>query len=113
MEETSEPIVKVTAIAIEAIKKFMNEPAVKGTGIRMGVRGGGCAGFQYALDFSYEKPTDFVYEQDGLKIYIDPLSAVHLEGTTLDYISGLAGTGFKFENPHATKTCGCGSSYST
>jgi iron-sulfur cluster assembly accessory protein len=70
------------------------------SGLRIAVRGGGCSGFEYALDFELEaRPTDF------------PISARYLEGTEIDYVMGMAGAGFKFNNPQARGTCGCGSSF--
>ncbi|MEZ5332237.1 MAG: iron-sulfur cluster assembly accessory protein [Thermoanaerobaculia bacterium] len=80
--------------------------------LRVAVRGGGCSGFEYALDFEVEaRDTDFVLEYDGLRVYVDPISARYLEGTSIDYVMGPTGTGFKFNNPKATGTCGCGSSF--
>jgi iron-sulfur cluster assembly accessory protein len=76
------------------------------------VRGGGCSGFEYALDFD-EAPRDgdHVVEYDGLKVMVDGISARYLAGTTIDYVLGMAGAGFKFNNPKATGSCGCGSSF--
>jgi iron-sulfur cluster assembly accessory protein len=75
--------------------------------------GGGCSGFQYSMDFENEpKEGDVVYEQDGLKYFVDPMSSMYLQGVTVDYIQGLQGAGFKFNNPNARNTCGCGSSFS-
>lgn len=109
----TEPVLRLTEKAVIAVKEFMKEPDIEGDGLRVGVRGGGCAGLQYVLDFSTAKENDFVYEQDGLKIYVDNLSAMHLEGTIIDYSIGLAGAGFKFINPLAKTTCGCGNSYAS
>jgi iron-sulfur cluster assembly protein len=84
-----------------------------GCGLRIAVRGGGCSGFEYAIDFEREpRENDLVLEYDGLKVYVDPISGRFLEGTTIDYSLGMTGTGFKFHNPKATGTCGCGSSFS-
>ena len=84
-----------------------------GCGLRIAVRGGGCSGFEYAIDFEKEpRENDLVLEYDGLKVYVDPISSRFLEGTTIDYSLGMTGTGFKFHNPKATGTCGCGSSFS-
>ena len=81
-------------------------------GLRVAVRGGGCSGFEYALDFEDEaRENDLVYEQHGLKVMVDPISARYLEGTEIDYVLGMSGTGFKFNNPKAIGTCGCGSSF--
>lgn len=81
-------------------------------GLRIAVRGGGCSGFEYALDFeSAARDNDLVYEQHGLTIYLDGLSARYLKGTEIDYVLGMSGAGFKFNNPNASGTCGCGSSF--
>ena len=81
-------------------------------GLRIAVRGGGCSGFEYALDFESEtRENDLVLEYEGLNLYVDPISSRYLEGTLIDYSLGMTGTGFKFTNPKATGTCGCGSSF--
>jgi iron-sulfur cluster assembly accessory protein len=81
-------------------------------GLRVAVRGGGCSGFEYALDFEREaRATDFVASYDGLTVFVDPVSARYLEGTVIDYVFGTTGAGFKFNNPKARGTCGCGSSF--
>ena len=81
-------------------------------GLRVAVRGGGCSGFEYALDFESEaRANDWVYEQHGITVYVDAVSARYLEGTTVDYVLGMSGAGFKFNNPRASGTCGCGSSF--
>lgn len=109
--EDEEPPITLTEAAIIAVKEFIQEPDIEGDGLRVGVRGGGCAGLQFALDFSYMRDGDYVMDFDGLQVYCDPVSMMHLEGTTVDYVTGLMGAGFKFDNPHATRTCGCGSSF--
>jgi iron-sulfur cluster assembly protein len=81
--------------------------------LRVAVMGGGCSGFQYALDFDKEpRPTDRVYDYDGLRVFVDPVSARYLDGTVIDYVLGMQGAGFKFNNPKAVGSCGCGSSFS-
>ena len=81
-------------------------------GLRVAVRGGGCSGFEYALDFELEaRETDVVLEYDDLRVFVDPISARYLQGTEIDYTLGATGAGFKFINPQATGTCGCGSSF--
>ena len=76
------------------------------------MRGGGCSGFEYALDFEDEpRDTDHVIDYDGLRVYVDPVSARYLVGTEIDYVMGMTGAGFKFNNPKAVGTCGCGSSF--
>ena len=83
------------------------------SGLRIAVRGGGCSGFEYALDFELEaRPDDFVGVFDDLTVFVDPVSARYLEGTEIDYVFGTQGAGFKFNNPSAVGSCGCGSSFS-
>ena len=81
--------------------------------IRVGVEGGGCSGLSYKLDFDTElKPEDKVFEDKGIKIAVDRKSFLYLVGTELDFSDGLNGKGFNFVNPNATRTCGCGESFS-
>jgi iron-sulfur cluster assembly accessory protein len=109
-----EPPIVLTAKAIEMVKEAMDAEKLVGHGLRVYVQGGGCSGFQYGLDFDDKaKSGDFEMMIDGLKVYVDPISAMHLEGTTIDYVMGISGAGFKFSNPTAKSTCGCGSSFST
>ncbi len=79
----------------------------------MGVSDGGCSGFSYKLDFDNQpKPDDVVLDLDGVRVYVDGGSAPYLSGTVIDFVTGLHGGGFKFTNPNATATCGCGTSFS-
>lgn len=105
--------VALTAKAAQMVKLTRNEEGLgEEHGLRVAVVGGGCSGFQYALDFTDEaREDDFVYEVDGLTVYVDPVSARYLKGTTIDYVMGMAGAGFKFDNPKAVGSCGCGSSF--
>jgi len=81
--------------------------------LRLGVKGGGCSGFSYVLDLTEtQKDTDEVFEQHGITIICDPKSLLYLSGTTVDFKDELMGRGFVFNNPNATATCGCGSSFS-
>ena len=80
--------------------------------LRVGVKGGGCSGFSYLLDLTEtQKETDEAFEQHGITIVCDPKSLLYLGGTTIDFRDELAGRGFVFQNPNATTTCGCGSSF--
>ncbi|MEC7233179.1 MAG: iron-sulfur cluster assembly accessory protein [Planctomycetota bacterium] len=84
-----------------------------GTALRVGVKGGGCSGFSYTLGFDDEvKPTDQINEEDGVKVICDPKSFLYLNGTVVDFEESLMGRGFKFTNPNASKSCGCGESFS-
>jgi iron-sulfur cluster assembly accessory protein len=106
--------VTLTAKAVEMVKNAMAQENLQGYGIRVGVVGGGCSGFQYSMDFENQpKDGDVSFEQDGVKVYVDPMSSMYLQGVTIDYVVGLQGAGFKFNNPSAKNTCGCGSSFST
>ncbi len=105
--------VVITPKAIEMVKKALEEEGIPDHGLRIAVHGGGCSGLQYALDFSNEsRPGDSILEVEGLKVYIDMASMQYLQGCEVDYVSGLNGTGFKFNNPNAQRTCGCGHSFS-
>ena len=107
------PIVVLTAKAVEMIKLTRSQEGMdESFGLRVAVAGGGCSGFQYALDFEQEaRPTDETFEVDGLRVFVDPVSARYLEDVVIDYVFGMNGAGFKFNNPKATGTCGCGSSF--
>jgi iron-sulfur cluster assembly accessory protein len=111
-EASGNPVV-LTAKAVEMIKEAITRENLTGYGIRVGVQGGGCSGFQYSMDFeNTERDGDISFEQDGVKLYVDPMSGMYLQGVTVDYVVGLQGAGFKFTNPNARNTCGCGQSFS-
>jgi iron-sulfur cluster assembly accessory protein len=105
--------VAMTPKAVRMVQLTREEEGLDDTaGLRIAVRGGGCSGFEYALDFETEsRDTDLVYQQGEMTLFVDPLSARYLEGTVIDYVMGAQGAGFKFENPKAVGTCGCGSSF--
>jgi iron-sulfur cluster assembly protein len=105
--------ITITAKAIAEIKRIREQNNIPETyGLRMGVRGGGCSGFSYALGFDAEpRASDIVLDADGLRVFIDAKSMFYLMGVTLDFSDGLMGRGFTFKNPNATRTCGCGSSF--
>jgi iron-sulfur cluster assembly accessory protein len=105
--------VTLTQKAVDMIKITRDQEGIDPShGLRVAVRGGGCSGFEYALDFEKEpRENDWVYDQGGLTLFIDAVSARYLEGTSIDYVLGTSGAGFKFNNPQARGTCGCGSSF--
>lgn len=105
-------IVKATPEAIEALITLQPTEGADKSGVRLGVKGGGCSGFSYVLEFDNPREGDKTLEQDGIKFYMDRKSAIYLKGILLDYRSGLKGKGFVFQNPNATSTCGCGESFS-
>lgn len=104
----------LTPKAVKMIRLTREEEKLaEDAGLRVAVRGGGCSGFEYALDFDTEaRANDIVIEYKGLKVFIDPISGRYLKGTVIDYTMGITGTGFKFHNPNAAGSCGCGSSFS-
>lgn len=96
---------------IAALKK--EEGRTDNHNIRVSVKGGGCSGLMYDLGFDEEvRPADQVFEDNGVKILVDKKSLLYLLGTTLDFSDGLNGKGFQFINPNASRTCGCGESFS-
>jgi iron-sulfur cluster assembly accessory protein len=107
------PGVKLTPKALEAVKKLQQKERLDAEqGLRISVVGGGCSGFQYSLGFDSKKDGDVVTELDGVNVFVDEISLPYIAGTTLDYVEGLHNAGFRFDNPRATRTCGCGSSFS-
>jgi iron-sulfur cluster assembly protein len=96
-----------------ALDLMRSENSPAGTFIRVGVEGGGCSGLSYKLEFdTVSKEGDQVFEDKGIKIAVDKKSFLYLVGTELDYTGGLNGKGFVFKNPNASRTCGCGESFS-
>jgi iron-sulfur cluster assembly accessory protein len=105
--------VKLTSRAVEAVLKMHEKEGLDAEhGLRIGVVGGGCSGFQYSMNFDTRKEGDVVTEFGGVNVFVDEISLPYIAGTTLDYIEGLHNAGFRFDNPRATRTCGCGSSFS-
>jgi len=98
--------------AIEMAKKALNRRGTPDAGLRLGVRGGGCSGVAYAIEFADKiRKKDLVFEFDGLKVVVDPKSMVYLRGSVLDYEVKLMEHGFKFRNPNEKSNCGCGESF--
>jgi iron-sulfur cluster assembly protein len=106
--------VQLTPQAAEQVKGFMDaeQVPVESGGLRISVLPGGCSGFKYGLNIE-ETPLDddLVFEVQSIRVFVDAFSAQYLNGTTIDYVSGMQGAGFTFENPNATGGCGCGSSF--
>lgn len=103
--------IELTETAAAEAKKFIE--ANKEKYLRVGVKGGGCSGFEYNLTVckEYDNQQDTLSNQHGVDVIVDKKSAIYLEGTILDYYSDISQRGFKFDNPNATKSCGCGSSF--
>lgn len=105
--------IKITDKAVKQIKRVMEENNIPNDfGLRIGIKGGGCSGFTYTLGFdAVPKEGDSVVDNYGIKLFIDGKSLFYLSGTELDFSDGLNGKGFVFNNPNASKTCGCGNSF--
>src|SRR5262245_11651966 len=100
--------------AADRIRKILESEAKKLSewGLRVGVEGGGCSGFQYRLDITKERPEDQIVEHNGVEAVVDPRSLQYVEGSRVEYSEALTGAGFKIVNPNEKSTCGCGTSFS-
>ena len=104
--------VNFTPTAITKVKEIMAQQNPVPAGLRVGVVGGGCSGFQYSMQFENGAGMmDKTFDFDGLKVFVDATSVMYLNGAIVDYVETLEGAGFKFENPNVKSTCGCGSSF--
>jgi len=102
----------LTDTAIAKVKEIMAQQSPVPAGLRVGVTGGGCSGFQYSMQFENGAGMmDKTFEFDGLKVFVDATSLMYLKGVSVDYVETLEGAGFKFDNPNVKSTCGCGSSF--
>jgi len=106
-------MVTLTDNGAEKVRDFLGaQSAVAETaGLRVGVRGGGCSGFQYALAFDEQRAGDTVFEDKGIRLLVDSQSLPYVMGSTIDFVDGLQGAGFKVDNPNVIAACGCGSSF--
>lgn len=112
MSTTPQTVVTLSTTAVSKIKELMAEEGEEQQALRIAVTSGGCSGFQYALGFDTEThPDDQVFEQDGVRLVIDEMSAPYLQGASVDFHDGLEGKGFAIENPNASGGCGCGQSF--
>ncbi len=106
-------MIEVTPRAVAQLVRLMREQGRQDASVRVSVKESGCSGLEYVMDFvDGATPGDAVTEVDGLKVCVDNGSLAYLQGITLDWGEGLLGTGFKFTNPNAAKSCGCGKSFS-
>ncbi|MFL5862643.1 MAG: HesB/IscA family protein [Solirubrobacteraceae bacterium] len=106
-------MITLTDKAAEKVREFLSAQATvaETAGLRVGVRGGGCSGFQYALAFDEQRAGDSVFHDKGIRLLIDTPSLPYVEGSTIDFVDGLQGAGFKVDNPNVIAACGCGSSF--
>ena len=103
----------LTETAVTQLKRIRNEQNVpEDYGLRIGVKGGGCSGFSYILGFDTKKETDQVYEINGMRVLMQKSHGIYLLGMEIDWVEGLNNRGFSFNNPNASSTCGCGTSFS-
>jgi len=106
-------VITFTDKGAEKVQEFLGaqNADVSTSGLRVGVKGGGCSGFQYALAFDTRRDGDSIFEDRGLKLLVDGESLPYVSGAIIDYVENLQGAGFKVENPNVVAACGCGSSF--
>ena len=106
-------MINVSETAAAKINELLTEENKAGSGLRVFVQGGGCSGFQYGLmiEENGQGTTDQVFESNGVKLYVDPISVRYLKGAEVDFVDTVSGGGFTIKNPNATSTCGCGQSF--
>lgn len=109
--ETSVPQLTITSRAAKVMHDQLVKRGTPDAAIRLGIRGGGCTGYSYLFEFADKlRKSDHVFEQDGVRVVVDPKSMILLEGTEVDFETGIRGHGFKFMNPNTKDSCGCGES---
>ncbi|MEE3327778.1 MAG: iron-sulfur cluster assembly accessory protein [Myxococcota bacterium] len=108
--EPAEAVIELTESARVEVRRLMDEQNQEG--LRLGIKGGGCSGLSYLLEFTEERDGDTVVQFDDFRVFLDRKSTIYLRGVTLDHQGGLDGRGFVFHNPQASNTCGCGESFS-
>jgi iron-sulfur cluster assembly accessory protein len=105
--------IEFTPKGAEKVHEFLSaqQADISSAGLRVGVRGGGCSGFQYQLAFDEKRDGDIVFESAGLKVLVDTNSLPYVDGSEIDYVESLQGAGFQVNNPNVVAACGCGSSF--
>lgn len=104
-------MVSLTDTAAEKIRGFIAQQEGADVGLRVGVRGGGCSGFQYALALDEPREDDEVFEEGGIRLLVDPSSLRYVDGSQVDWTESMMGSGFEVNNPNVVASCGCGSSF--
>jgi iron-sulfur cluster assembly protein len=109
----SEAMITITDKGAEKVREFLAAQGAsnESAGLRVGVRGGGCSGFQYNLAFDEQRDGDAVFEDRGLKLLVDRTSLPYVSGSIIDYVDSMQGAGFQVNNPNVVAACGCGSSF--
>ena len=107
--------ITLTKKAETKVREILSDQSETYAGLRIQVVGGGCSGFSYRMGFdkSYNEETDQIFDFDGFRVFVDRSSLLHMDGSEVDYEDSLHGAGFKFNNPNAKGTCGCGESFNT
>jgi iron-sulfur cluster assembly accessory protein len=106
-------MINVSPVAASKINELLAEEGKAGSGLRVFVQGGGCSGFQYGLMIEESNGSgDQIYESNGIRLFVDPVSISYLNGAEVDFVDTVTGGGFTIKNPNATSTCGCGQSFS-
>ena len=113
MEAITEPHLSLTDAALARARAILQKPENQGKALRIFVIGGGCAGLNYSMAIGFAKSDDYVLESDGCKVVVDPKSMSFLNGMQVDYFESVQSSGFKFNNPNAVASCGCGLSFKT
>jgi iron-sulfur cluster assembly protein len=107
-------MITITPAAADKLGGIMDAKGVRAShALRVFVKGGGCGGMQYGMTFDTPRETDEVYEENGLRLVVDPTSLFYIDGSNIDYVDNLMGGGFHIDNPQAVSSCGCGSSFRT
>lgn len=114
MELEQTETVTLTPAAAEKLQALLREKNLTAYGLRVFVAGGGCSGMQYGMAFDAQpRETDYVFETEGIRLFVDPVSMMYIGGSQIDYVDSLMGGGFRIDNPNAVATCGCGHSFRT
>ncbi len=104
-------MITLTDRAVEKVKEFITQQEQAYSGVRLAVVAGGCSGFEYRMKLETSRQDDDqIIEQDGVQVFVDPQSLLYLEGTEVDFVESIQGSGFSFRNPNSTGSCGCGES---
>jgi iron-sulfur cluster assembly protein len=109
LEQTKHKQITITSSAADAVKELLEQRSLEGYALRVFVSGGGCSGIQYGMALEENiRETDHIFEQQDIKVVVDEISIDYLDGSTVDYVNEVMGSGFKIENPNAISGCGCG-----